>query len=535
MKNGKYVTATKLSRRVRTFTAVATSALLLAACGGAPDRDSTDLKGEFSNTIELAADHDPNGHFVYSYSVMTPGWDPIQSVSGYDFVTLAPVYDRLVFNAPDGSVQPMLATDWESADDGKALVFTLREGVTFSDGTPFNAEAVKINLDRAQGEGSRIATEIEQLDAVEVVDEYTVKLVADTGVGALLSALAQRPGMIASPAAIASGTLKSQPVGSGAYTVTEFKAGDMASYAKREGYWEPDAQRVATMEIKLITDDQTRVNALKSGQIDGAVMRPEQVKSAVSDGLTVTATPSVVFMYLMLNSAKEPLDNPKVREALNYAIDREAIGAGYFEGMCVPQIQPWPKSSAAYSKEIGDGLDIWPHDPKKAKQLLKEAGVGDGFALPTVTTNVTYTVQLSEILQDMLAEVGVDMTIEQVPTPQVIEAFSLAKTVSANVNPYSGISDPHGVASRYLMPGSTYSVGNLVAQSTLDLAIEASTPIDPKERTPIYAKMMQDMIDNPNHLLPICQLHVISAFNDSVSGFGLSPSGFPDLRGVAVS
>ncbi|PRZ41668.1 peptide/nickel transport system substrate-binding protein [Antricoccus suffuscus] len=532
---GRYVTATNLSRRVRAFTAIATSALLLAACGGAPDRDSSDLKDEFSNTIKLASDYDPNGHFAYSYSVMTPGWDPIESVSGYDFVTLAPVYDRLVFNAPDGSVQPMLATDWESADDGKALVFTLRKDVTFSDGTPFNAEAVKINLDRARGEGSRIATEIEQLDAVEVVDGYTVKLVADTGVGALLGALAQRPGMMASPAAIAGGTLKSQPVGAGAYTLTGFTSGDKASYAKREGYWEPDAQRVATMEIKLITDDQTRLNALKSGDIDGAVMRPEQVKSAVKDGLKVTATPSVVFMYLTVNSAKAPFDNPKVLEALNYAIDREAIGNGYFEGMCVPQIQPWPESSFAYSEEIGNGLDVWPHDPKKAKQLFEEAGVGKGFDLPTVTTNVTYTVQLSEVLQEMLAEVGVKMTIEQVPTPQVIEAFSVSKTVAGNVNPYSGSSDPHGVASRHLMPGSIYSVGNPVAQSTLDLAVEAATPIDPEKRTPIYAKMMQDMVDNPNHLLPICQLHVISVFNDSVSGFGLSPSGFPDLRGVAVS
>lgn len=510
--------------------------MLFAACGGAPDREtSEEVAEDFSNEIELADDYDPNGHFVYSYSVMTPGWDPIKSVSGYDFVTLAPVYDRLVFNAPDGTVKPMLATEWETTDDGKALEMKLRDDVTFSDGTPFNAEAVKVNLERVKGAGSRIATEIEQLDSVEVVDEYTVKLVADTGLGALLTAMAERPGMMASPTAIAAGTLESQPVGAGAYTMTSFSAGNVAAYAKRDGYWDPDAQRVATMEIKLMTDDQTRLNALNSGEVDGAVMRPPQVKTAVADGLTVTASPSAVYMYLLVNSAKEPFDDPKVLEALNYAVDRVEIGEGFFEGLCTPQIQPWPENSWAYSDEIGDGLDIWPHDVEKAKQLLEEAGVGDGFALPAVTTNVTYTVQLSEILQEQLSQVGIDMTIEQVPTPQVIESFSVAKTVAGNVNPYSGSADPHGVASRYLLPGSIYSVGNPPAQSTLDLAIEASTPTDPEERAPIYHDMMQDMIDKPNHQITLCQLKVLSAFNENVSGFALSPSGFPDLRGVAVA
>ncbi|WP_153503691.1 ABC transporter substrate-binding protein [Cumulibacter manganitolerans] len=530
------MSANKRARQIRTIAALGASALLLAACGGAPNREtSKEVAEEFSNKIKLADDYDPNGHFSYSYSVMTPGWDPIKSVSGFDFVTLAPVYDRLAFNAPDGTVKPMLATDWETSDDGKALVMKLREGVTFSDGTPFNAEAVKVNLERAKGQGSRIATEIEQLDAVEVLDQYTVRLVADSGLGALLTAMAERPGMMVSPAAAAAGTLDTQPVGAGAYTVTSFKAGDTASYAKRAGYWDPDAQRVATMDIKLMTDDQTRLNALNSGEVDGAVMRPPQVKTAVADGLTVTAAPSSVYMYLLVNSAKEPFDDPKVREALNYAVDRVEIGDGFFEGLCTPQIQPWPKSSWAYNEEIGDGLDIWPHDVEKAKKLLKEAGVGDGFAMPAVTTNVTYTVQLSEVLQEQLSEVGIDMSIEQVPTPQVVESFSVAKTVVGNVNPYSGSADPHGVASRYLLPGSIYSVGNPPAQSTLDLALKASTPVDAKDRAPIYHEMMQDMVDNPNHMITLCQLKVLSAFNDNVSGFELGSTGFPDLRGVAVA
>lgn len=235
-----------------------------------------------------------------------------------------------------------------------------------------------------------------------------------------------------------------------------------------------------------------------------------------------------------MNSAIEPFDDPKVLEAINYAIDRVDIGDGFFEGLCDPQIQPWPSSSLAYSKEIGDGLEVWPHDPEKAKKLIKDAGITGEIQMPTVTTNVTYTQQLSEILQAQLAEVGIKMTIEPVPTPQVIEVFSVKKTAAANVNPYSGSSDPHGVASRHLLPGAIYNVGNPVHQSILDLATEASTPLEAADRTPLYHDMMQAMIDKPTHLMPICAMHVINAYNENVSGVAIHAAGFVDLRGAAV-
>lgn len=530
--------STRLTRHGNRLAAVAlASVLALTACGAAPERDSEeDLASSFEHSVELADDYDPNGHFNYGLSTLTPGWDPIASVSGYDYTSLAPVYDRLVYNAPDGTLEPMLATGWISEDDDTSLVLELREGVTFSDGTPFNAEAVKINLDRAQGESSRISTEIAQLTAVEVVDEYTVKLRTETGAGALLGALSQRPGMMASPQAIAAGNLATTPVGAGAYTVTAFVSGDSVDYVKREGYWDPDAQRVATMTVKLITDDQTRLNALQSGELDGSIVRPVQAISADDSGMKVISRPSVIFLYLLINSAKEPFNDPLVREALNYAVDRVDIGEGLFEGLCDPQIQPWPSTSIAWSEEIGDGLDIWPHDPEKAKELLAEAGYPDGgITMPTVTTNVTFVMQLSEILQAQLAEVGITMTIEPVPTPQVVELFSVVKSVAANVNPYSGSSDPHGIASRHFLEGSVYDVGEPVDPSIIELATEASTPLDPAERTPIYHEMMQAMIDHPTHLLPLCAQHISVALDpEKVSGVSVYTAGFMDLRGVAV-
>jgi ABC-type transport system substrate-binding protein len=342
--------------------------------------------------------------------------------------------------------------------------------------------------------------------------------------------------MMASPQAIAAGNLATTPVGAGAYTVTEFVSGDSVDYTKREGYWDPDAQRVATMTVKLMTDDQTRLNALQSGELDASIVRPVQAISADKSGMKVISRPSVIFLYLLINSAQEPFNDPLVREALNYAVDRVDIGNGLFEGLCDPQIQPWPSTSIAWSDEIGDGLDVWPHDPEKAKELLAEAGYPDGgITMPAVTTNVTFVMQLSEILQAQLAEVGITMTIEPVPTPQVVELFSVNKSVVANVNPYSGSSDPHGIASRHFLPGSVYDVGEPVDPSILELAEKASTPLDPAKRTPIYHEMMQAMIDHPTHLLPLCAQHISVALNpEKVSGVSVYSAGFMDLRGVAV-
>ncbi len=525
-----------LSMRLRSRLAVGllSCALLASACGAPPEKVKPG-DGSVPESIQLDKNHDPAGHFNWGYTLATTSWDPTQSVSGFDQNFLMPVYDRLVYNNPDGELEPMLATSWTGSDDGKSLTMKLRKDIKFSDGTAFDAAAAKLNLDRAMGSGSRIAGEVGQLESVDVVDPMTIKLNVSTGLGSLLGSLSGRPGMMASPTAIAAGTLGQQPVGIGGYVVTEIVPGDRTSYEKTPGYWDPEAQKVATMTYTLMTDDQTRLNALQTGELNGANLRQNQVQAALDMGLNVVAKPSALFVYLTVNSSFEPFNDPKVREALNYAIDRKAIADGLYEGFCTPQIQPWPASSFAYSKEIGDGLDIWPHDPEKAKKLLKEAGYADGLDMVTVTTNVSGYVKLSEAVQDQLKDVGIKMEIKPLPTAQVVEEFSVLKSLQGNINPYSGLPDPDGVVTRHFAKGSVYDVGEPIAASTLELAKKAASPVDPEERAPLYAKLMQDMIDKPTHLMPICMLHTTEAYIDGVSNVEAYASGVADKRGVAVN
>lgn len=508
--------------------------LLLAGCGDAPDRAAAE-PDDYPNTIELQKGWDPEGHFEYGSSTFGASWDPIQSTTGGDIRLYLPVYDRLLEMLPDGEIVPMLATGYEASADGTSMTLTLREGLTFSDGAPFDAEAVKFNIERIIGAGSKISGEIPMVDSAEVIDPLTVKLNVSGEIGALLPGLTFRAGIMVSPLAAQAGTLSAQPVGVGPYVVTESVPGDHADFARTEDYWDADAQRVATMTYRLILDGQTRLNALQSGELDGATLGPEQFASAADMGLNVISMPGTTFTYMMFNTEYEPFDDPKVRIALNYALDREGVAEGLFDGNCTAQIQPWPDTSPGYSEKIGDGLDIWPYDPEKAKKLLAEAGVQD-LSITAASTNISTYQKVAEVVQKNLGDVGIDVELAVVPNEQVLDMFAISKTVEGNFTAYSGIPEPNAVVARYLAPGAVYNPGNTTAQKLLDLASEAATPVDPKERNAIYEEFMDAWLEEPPHFTPICMMHNGSAFNDNVSGVSEHPTvGGTDMRHIAVA
>ena len=519
---------------LRTGSALLAIGLLVAGCGDAPEPQSSNDVADFPSGIEVHKGWDPEATFDYAYATFATNWDPIQSNTGGDISWYGPVYDTLMDLSIDGTVEPRLVTEWEPSADNTSVTLTLRDGVQFSDGTPFDAEAVKFNLDRARGEGSKIASEIAQITAVDVVDPVTVEISVSGGLGALLSALTARGGMMVSPTAAKADTLAQQPVGAGAYAATEILAGDRVTYEKAPGYWDPDAQRVASIVIQAIPDDQSRLNALNSGELDGAVLTPDQIDSAAGMDLQVVAKPSTAFIYFMVNTSKQPFDDVLVRKALNHAVDREGIANGLYSGHCTPQVQPWPKDSVGYSEKVGDGLDVYDYNPQKAKDLLAEAGVKD-LQMTSVSVNIPTYVKVAEVVQQNLKDVGITLTVKQAPTNEVIADFVTNQTVDANINPYSGFSDPHGVISRNFMDDSFFNIGEPMPAEMLNLAISASDPIDPHERNALYAQFMDEWMQNPPYMMSICMQHSSAAYGQDVSGVAQTLDGWADLRGVAIA
>ena len=524
-----------MQTRFRVGVALAAGSLLLAACGAAPEKSTQDAKDDgFPSSVALDDDFDPDATFRYAGAYPPSSFDPFTSASGLDQTYLAPIYDRLIYRAPDGALEPMLATEWEASDDNKSLTLTLREGLTFTDGTPFDAQAVKTNLDRYLGEGSKVKQELSQVTSVEVVDPLTVKVDVDGKVGSLPSTLAARAGMMVSPTAIAAGTVASDPVGIGPYTATAAVPGGSVTLTKTDDYWDPDVQRVATMEVIGMPEGQTRYNALVSGQLDAAESVPEQISSAQDEGFEILSGPTPLFYFFAINTAVEPFDDPDVRKAISMSIDREGIGQGIFEGYCKPQIQLWPENSAQYDEDFGDGLDEFPFDPDAAKKLLDEAGYTPGETYDAVLTNTSTSVKLAEVIQANLSEIGVSINVNPAPSGGIIENFSVAQSMPTAVSGYTGPPDPDGVVERNFTPGAPYNPGEEVYQKLNELGEEGASTVDPDERKAAYSKYLAEFVEAVPHIIPICMAYRVVAYDDSVTNLYAS-SDYVDLRGVAVS
>ncbi|MQA96936.1 MAG: hypothetical protein GEV11_20665 [Streptosporangiales bacterium] len=485
--------------------------------------------------MPLASGFDKDGEFSWGYTIEASSLDPHRGTSGFDQNWLFPVYDRLVYAAPDGILKPMLATSWEAAEDGGSVTLKLREGVTFHDGTPMDAAAVKTSLDRARDDESVVKSDLATIQDVTVADDHTVRLALSGGAGAILGALADRAGMIISPAAIKKGGLDTHPVGAGPYTMVDHKQGDRVDYGRYGRYWDPSVQRVAKMTFRVMSDDQTRLNALQAGELSMALIRQNQVEPAQRMGLNVLAGESPTFYAFTVNNARKPFGDRKVRLALNLAIDRKAIGEGLLDGFCTPQIQPWPSTSWAYDEKLGAGLDKWPHDPARAKKLLAEAGYPKGFTFTALTSQTTGIAAVAEAVQAQFAKVGVTMKIKLVDASQKTRMFDVEKSADAALISYSPTPDPQGVLDRQLLPGAAGNPGRKASDEVVRLAGEAGDALDPDDRAPVFHKIMAELIDYVPHSVPICMQQRTEAFRDGVSGLAVNPAGSRDFRGVAVT
>ena len=521
-----------MRRGLQLTTALIASTLLLAGCGDAPAKDVKETD-EYATGVELAEDYDPNGHFTFAYTAYASSWDPADSINGADLLFWLPVYDTLLYQTAEGEIVPRLATEFEASEDLTSMTLKLKEGLTFADGTPFDAEAVKFNLDRYRAPTSKINGEVYQISTIDVVDPLTVKINVDGGLGSLAVALAARAGVMVSPAAAQAGTIKTQPVGIGGYKVTEQVPGDHVNYEKVDGYWDPDAQKVATMTYKLISDDQTRYNALAAGELDAAQINPDQLDDAEKAGIKVIAKPSAIFLYVALNTSNPALGDPEVRKALNMAIDRESIAEGMYDGHCTPQIQPFSEASPGYSKKVGDGLDVFPYDPEAAKKILQEKGITN-LELTNTTPNVTIYTKFAEVVQSQFEDIGISVSVSPVPPAQMVQDFSLDKSAEIASSVFTGLNDPDALNGRYLAKTALFNPGGAENTEIVKYATEGASYLDPAKRTAAYEKMMDAWVEAPPHVIPVCMIHLSTGMQKDVSNIHHKASGSPDLRGIAV-
>lgn len=350
--------------------------------------------------------------------------DPHAVTAVNDFRILVNLYDGLT-RYRDGTLEPepSLAESWEVSDDGTVYTFTLREDVTFHDGTPFNAEAVKFNFDRMLDEDHPyhdtgpfpLAFYFSAVEEVTVIDEFTVEFRLGEPYAPFLSNLAYPTGLIVSPAAVMEhgADFGRNPSGTGAYSFVEWQPNTQVTIQRNADWWDgaPDLEGIV---YRPITDANTRIAEMLSGGIDVMVEVPPDSLAQFRDGgdfnVYEQAGPHVWF--LILNMKEGPFAEKAVRQAANYAIDKTAIVENILQGTAEVAAGPTPPAFAwAYNEE----LEPYPHDPDRARELLEEAGY-DG---ETVTFYVTEggsgmldPVAMGTAIQADLEAVGMDVEIE---------------------------------------------------------------------------------------------------------------------------
>ena len=338
--------------------------------------------------------------------------------------------EGLVEGEPDGEIVPHLAKDWEISADGLKYTFYLRDDVTFSDGTPFNAEAVAWNIDRIKDEDVTAADRYpyDQITKYEIVDDYTISWYLDTPISSFLENMLQVNFAMMSPAFAPKGSelypgvgTKAGTVGTGPYVFKEFVSGDHVTLVKNENYWgeKPYYDEVI---FYIAPDPATRETMLLSGQVDMAVLPPIADVPALraNPDITVTTVPSNRYLYVAFNQDNEILQDVRVRQALNYAVDKEAIIKNVMFDAATIMDSPMPYMFFGYCK-----TGPYEYNPEKAKELLAEAGVAEGteFVFYAPTSRYVQDFQVAEAVSGYFADVGIKAV------PQTFEWSSYINSV----------------------------------------------------------------------------------------------------------
>ncbi|MDI9894432.1 ABC transporter substrate-binding protein [Rhodococcus sp. IEGM 1381] len=474
---------------------------------------------------DTSASGEQDGTLSYAISLPASTMDPAQVRVAAELIYLLPVYDRLVEVKPaTAELAPMLATEWTIGDD--YVDFSLRQGLNFPDGAPFDAAAVKANIERSKAtEGSGVASDLGGVTTAEVIDEYTVRINTDGPSAWLPGILGGRAGMMVAPSALGA-NLGVKPMGIGMWTLDNFDPAKV-TYTATENYWDAEDQKSDRLEIRFLADDNARFNALRTGEIDTTFIRPNQVSEAENSGLTTNVVSAATTFPFHINTARSGLSDIRIRHALQYGIDRAAISDLVLDGYCDPNEQLFSPSSGQHSDAT-----LYPYDPDRSRALLAEAGA-ENLPLVIGVADIDQYRTMAEVMQSQLNDAGFDVSVQVMPSGSTRERFSITQDIDLAFSPSGTHVDPSQVYSTFVAPNAPYNPGGTTDPSIEALANEALGVKDTDSRNAVYQDMSLKIAEEAKSLT-VCSARLIYAYNDYVTGFeGARDAPLMEFRGVA--
>jgi peptide/nickel transport system substrate-binding protein len=520
-------------RSRRFVAALAVAGLVLAACGG--DDDTTapqDSSGQSDDSSAATADDgatsenatsddsapdatDPpatadepagaaGGELVIALATQPAAIDPINAPSVVEGNVANQMFDSLIWINDDGEIEPALAESWTVSADGTVYTFTLRQGVTFHNGEEFNADAVKFTWEAGKNPENAYYDQFELASDVRVVDPYTVEIEAPEPNALFLVQVGQWP--MLPPEYYTEVGLEgfaTAPVGTGAFKLVEWVQGDRIVMEKFDDYWREGYPLLDRVVFRPITESSTRAAAIRTGDVDivNRLSPTDAISLGGADGVNLVEYSNNRVYYIAFNNLTsgvgQPTENVLVRQAMNYAVDKEGIIGALFEGKGAVPTALLVSGDAGYD----DAVAPYPYDPEKAKELLAEAGFADGFSIGMACPSDAYTnfSEVCEAVAAQLAEVGIDAQLDIMESGAFwdLEAEKqlppmFGDSWSANSNEPSAYDRLFGA-----MGGVDASYSSWTDPVIDDLLNKVLTTLDDAARIQVFTDIQKQMHDDP--------------------------------------
>ena len=461
-------------------------------------------------------------------------FDPRFSVIFSERQVMYPVYNTLTKLGPDFSINPELATSWEVLDGGKRIVFKLREGVKFHDGTEFDANAVKWNIDSRLDEATKSPQRkqlVNVVESVEVIDRYTVEFNLLGPFPALMGMLAQRVGFVVSPTAARKHgeEFGSNPVGTGPFLFKEWVRGSHVRLERNPDYWEEGLPYLDKIDYEDVAGSVVGIQRLVTGEIDYVgQLSPNDIR-AIEDNADIELHPVKVGRWhsLQWRWDRPPFDNADFRRAVAHAIDRKHIVDILTAGKATMAAGPTPPGLWWYSDP-----DAFEHDPDKAREYLEKSGYKGDEVLLTVAGTGIYP-RIGQLVQEQLLDVGINIQINAVPQKgwygKVLKGeFEFTPTR------WTQRPDPDGLL-QILFHTEGFANSTKYSNPKVDALLdEARTMTDIPARTKLYAEAQRHIAAD----LPYVSLFFAveyGATRTHVHGFEWIPDQIPRFRELWVT
>ena len=463
--------------------------------------------------------------------------DPTISRAYTGRLVFAALCDKLFDVTPELKIVPQLATGYEWGPDHKSIVIKLRPGVRFQDGEPFNAEAVKFNIERHQTTpGSFRKSEIAEIQSVEVVNDLTVRFHLSQPLVPLLAALTDRAGMMVSPkAAKASGDkFGTQPVCAGPYRFVQRVAQGKIVLEKVADYWDQKSFAIDRVEFVPITDSSSRLASLRSGDLQMIErVSPTDLAEIRGDSkLKVTGIPELGYQVIPLNVANGPkskaLADPRVRQAIELAIDRETVVKTVFAGEYIAGNQFISPASPYYNAKVPVGK----RDVAKAKQLLREAGQPN-LAFTLVVPPERDRQEAALIIQAMLAEAAITVNLQTQENVTMLQSGRRGD-FEAYFTFWSGRPDPDGNVFTFMTCKGAQNDSHYCNPDVDALLTRARHVADPAERKKLYDQATE-IIQRDVPRLILWHRRVFTGLSAKIQGFTPYPDGIIRFRGLRLN